>query len=426
MKFEKQVSLKWAIALVLIACLVSSSIVYYVFAVSPSSAFTISSGVYPGAPSYTVWREGSNYFAKDANGEIDYSGTNASAMIQTIIYALPDGGKIFIRAGDYDLTSLITLKEKIWICGEGEATNLRATTNVKNFLIQDTDNITLSDFKITVTYATRTASDHPVIQIKATNSYIEHVNFRNLWIVDSTKTNRSAGPGSYTAIDMAAYADATFGYGIAFCSFQNIFVRDIEVAFGLCSFKYGTIEGFINGNHFDHLVLGGFTYGWQTIDTASAIDDNVISNSIFQQRRKPLITYYGVNIKGHRNCVKNCEFFNDDLGANTTYYAIDIVSGTRNLIEGGLVDGLIRNLGDKTIFRDITNFVTENSGATTISASTTVTFNHGLAGTPTGVWASFSSTAVTGWKWTATSTSVTITVTPSGTYTVYWYAEYKP
>ena len=79
-----------------------------------------------------------------------------------------------------------------------------------------------------------------------------------------------------------------------------------------------------------------------------------------------------------------------------------------------------------TIVPNLKNFVTENSGTATISASTAVTFNHGLAGTPTFVMASFNSTAVDGWKWTATSTQITITVTPTGTYKVYWTAKYTP
>jgi len=77
-------------------------------------------------------------------------------------------------------------------------------------------------------------------------------------------------------------------------------------------------------------------------------------------------------------------------------------------------------------FANNIGFVTENSGTATISASTSVTFNHGLVHTPTGVWASFNSTTVTGWTWTATSTQITITVTPLGTYRVYWETVYQP
>jgi len=52
----------------------------------------ISAGIYPGAPSYTIWKEGSNYFAKDANGQIDYAGTNASNLLQNCINALSVSG----------------------------------------------------------------------------------------------------------------------------------------------------------------------------------------------------------------------------------------------------------------------------------------------------------------------------------------------
>jgi len=71
-------------------------------------------------------------------------------------------------------------------------------------------------------------------------------------------------------------------------------------------------------------------------------------------------------------------------------------------------------------------YATENSGTAIISASTTVKFNHGLAGTPDFVYASFNSTTYGSWTWTATSTEITITVATSGSYEVYWYAEFIP
>lgn len=100
--------------------------------------------------------------------------------------------------------------------------------------------------------------------------------------------------------------------------------------------------------------------------------------------------------------------------SDNTFHDWDIVIETNPAYPAGFA---IENNGGWT---------TENSGSATISASTSVTFDHGLVGTPTFVSASFNSTAVDGWKWTATSTQITITVTPSGTYTVYWTAEYKP
>jgi len=91
-------------------------------ATSPASTFYISGGVYPGAPSYTVWKEGSNYFAKNANGFIEYSGTNAS---QTINAILTSHYSVFIMHGTYVLDTKIVLNYgNIGISGEGNSTIL--------------------------------------------------------------------------------------------------------------------------------------------------------------------------------------------------------------------------------------------------------------------------------------------------------------
>ena len=73
---------------------------------SVSSTFTISPEVYSGA-SYTVWMEGSNYFAKDANGMIAFSGPNASQILQDTLDASVNGGKIFVKEGNYTFNTSI-------------------------------------------------------------------------------------------------------------------------------------------------------------------------------------------------------------------------------------------------------------------------------------------------------------------------------
>jgi hypothetical protein len=86
--------------------------IYIGYAAVPSSTFTISPGVYPGAPSFTVWREGSNDFVKDANGLIVYSGTNSSAVINSALNALTSGRTWYEKVvviGNFILTSTVTL-----------------------------------------------------------------------------------------------------------------------------------------------------------------------------------------------------------------------------------------------------------------------------------------------------------------------------
>jgi len=88
-----------------------------VFAINPSSKYYISSGVYPAIPSYTIWKEGSNYFAKDRNGFVAYSGSNASEIIQNSIDSSVTG-VIYLRKADYIISTTIIASQDIKIMGE--------------------------------------------------------------------------------------------------------------------------------------------------------------------------------------------------------------------------------------------------------------------------------------------------------------------
>lgn len=75
-----------------------------------ASAITISSGIYPGAPSYTIFKEGATYYAKDINGQINYRGTNGTEIIQSVFTSVDGNGKIYFAPGIYDILGLhITL-----------------------------------------------------------------------------------------------------------------------------------------------------------------------------------------------------------------------------------------------------------------------------------------------------------------------------
>jgi len=74
-------------------------------------------------------------------------------------------------------------------------------------------------------------------------------------------------------------------------------------------------------------------------------------------------------------------------------------------------------------------FVTENSGTATIAnGQTSVTFAHGLAGTPTVVTLGATHSEVADAIWSADATNITITVPAAVTADrdISWYAEYKP
>jgi parallel beta-helix repeat protein len=86
--------------------LLLGSLVYVIG--SPNGTFTISPGVYPGAPSYTIWREGSTYYAKDAYGALT-SGTNIATVVNSVI---GNDRNIFFKKADYEFSSMLNITDK--------------------------------------------------------------------------------------------------------------------------------------------------------------------------------------------------------------------------------------------------------------------------------------------------------------------------
>ena len=127
---EKQIrkSVRTALIFLAIGLLVGTLIA---FAATPSSTFYISSGIYPSKPAYTIWQEGSNYFAKDGHGNLRFSGTNFSLIVNSAINTLGvQGGLIYIKEGVYYPDHPIVLKENVVVEGAGsKATQLRLADN---------------------------------------------------------------------------------------------------------------------------------------------------------------------------------------------------------------------------------------------------------------------------------------------------------
>lgn len=74
-----------------------------VYATAPSNIMTFSGGTFPGAPSYSISKVGSSYYAKNQNGETEFSDAlDASNVILDCIEALgTSGGEIRFGKGTY-------------------------------------------------------------------------------------------------------------------------------------------------------------------------------------------------------------------------------------------------------------------------------------------------------------------------------------
>jgi len=89
---------------------------------TPTSTFHISPGPYPVIPTYMIWREGNNYFAKTKYGELKFSGINASQIINNAIDSTysSGGGVVLLKSStsNYIITHPIIMKENVRLVGE--------------------------------------------------------------------------------------------------------------------------------------------------------------------------------------------------------------------------------------------------------------------------------------------------------------------
>jgi hypothetical protein len=106
-----------------------------------ANTFVISSGLYPGAPTYTIWVEGDSYFAKNAYGQLMYSDTNFSFLITQVMGMMtlnPSNGRgnIYIASGNYSVDSTISPLVGIDIYGSNVVgTTLRWTGSTNGTML---------------------------------------------------------------------------------------------------------------------------------------------------------------------------------------------------------------------------------------------------------------------------------------------------
>jgi hypothetical protein len=216
--------------------------------------------------------------------------------------------------------------------------------------------------------------------------------------------------------------------GIVCAGGQNVFSGNtLNGVLSACGFSVTGSCNLISSN-----VISG---GSKPAVSISGGNDNLVLGNIMDNTaayRSSVVELKNAN----RTMINSNKFIAHGTGS---YYAIDInsaCSGTQvfqnSFVEsphGGFPLGVLRNLGLNTAVGSNQGFVTENSGRANNVTATTFNIPHGLAGTPTYVWASFSSTAVDGYTWTATSTTITITITGTSlpaTVSAYWKGEYVP
>ena len=180
----RSVSFKTYLATVLLVALICIGATSYVLSQSSSQTITIEPASFTETASYIIFKVGDTIYAKNGTtGEIEYSGTDASTVIQQAINAILslDGrGRIFIKSEIYDLSTTLTIEGKspyprLEIVGEGYGTSLRNYFNGPAIHLNNTELVCIRNLVIA-----SWAPDYPSSKgIRITDSY--RIELRDVW-----------------------------------------------------------------------------------------------------------------------------------------------------------------------------------------------------------------------------------------------------
>ncbi len=116
-----------------------------------------SSGSIHAAPeqNYVIYSDDGFFKVRtDITKEEVFASGDASLSIQWAIDNIAgkgvEGGEVLMKAGEYPITNSISMKDKIWLHGEGESTLLYTNGRIKSAIsVQDVSMAVLSDFSLT-------------------------------------------------------------------------------------------------------------------------------------------------------------------------------------------------------------------------------------------------------------------------------------
>ena len=361
--------------------------------------------------SYIIYKVDTEYRAKNGlTGKIDYSGTDASTVIQAAIDALTNGGKIFIKSGTYIITNPIEIVGELTLEGE----------NCESTILKLSNGANCNVFEYTGA------------------AYIYFPTFKHLRI-EGNKENNNAGSG----IKMNDKACDGLIFDCFILSFKE---NNIQIDYSWnwriinCCIEYAGNYGLIGGNFitdtkFLYNDVGAFNVF--SIEKCLFFSNQKNALTVAQQIIECKFEHNGLAGTGYSDVVLGTARQNPIVignyfdGSNQSSYGVYVSANVVDaIITGNFFKDYqwekIHDVGTNTKIFGNQGFVTENSGTATISASTSVVFAHGLVGTPTHVAVGFKTTGYGSWIWSADATNITITVAVSGTYDLTWDAEYKP
>lgn len=341
---KKQISFRNVLIIIALTVLVTS-VFFYAFTSTPSSTSYIQGGIYPSAVAYTIWREGHNYFVKDAYGQIDCSGTNAREILGNTFNALENGERVLLKNGEYLLTGNFSydndifhlMQDKITISGEGFGSiiklddNSTEGTDGARILWLGVDSCVLQNFAIDGNYQNQGSIDAERdgfnIHIDGNNCTMSNV-FSRYGTGDGVEFS-----GIRTIIEHCVFIENWEQDIHANSAHDAIIIGNLlerEINNGMislyCQKGYSTEKIIISNN----ILRGGSTNGI-SVGGAGTVSNVIISDNILQG-----ITGYGIKI-GDPNEVTNIKITGNII-RTTTNDGIRIERGTEIEITNNKID----------------------------------------------------------------------------------------
>jgi len=304
------------------------------------------------AASYIIFISGNKYYAKNGiTSQIDYSGTNATTVIQSVIDTLTSGGYLFFKAG---------------------------TFNLSTYLTHDASNIVFKGLGASITifnYSGAGISGYAIRPADSTTSR-QRVMFRDLAVVSNIA---NIGGISLQTVNLGEV--------------RNCYIGNSEG--GTLSTQTARIGIYLHpgtaaSGYFNQIINTDIQKMFKGIEIASNI------NQIINGRVR--INYIGINIEsGSDTSISNVDFEGNSYGFRVGapnsynhlyggYYEsnsikdIIVASATAKVDAYGIPTGLTFSITSGAIFKVYAQAYV-NSGTQTCADNENIA--HGLAGTPT-------------------------------------------
>ncbi len=281
-----------------------------------------------GTSSYVVFQKNGVAYAENGQtGYVEYSSSDVGQVIQYAINNLPNGGRVFIRAGGYVLNSTVTLSKNVVLEGEGPSTYIQMGNNVnKDMIVIPANALNSGVANMYLDGNKANNSSGSVIKLYGYNwrPVIRHVTIRNApqyGIAFTSTTSQYTYEAVLLDIDIGG--SNLDGLSVDWCA--DLWGADVYSANNA---GYGAAFWNATGGIIHHLHVYN-NYGAAGAYVTQYASDLRLVNAFFDTNQQN-----GVVINGTRITLAECYAFNNGVSSANSYDGIVIQNATHNVVIG--------------------------------------------------------------------------------------------